>query len=152
MWCVPDSLMFLSAAPYAPPQNVSGEIESSRTITLEWEPPPLELQNGIITSYEIEVTELETAANFLFSTSDISFLLGSLHPAYTYDIVIAATTSAGTGPYSLPETFTMFEDGKSCTVTYLSKLCLYSFHLHVQFPTSLHQTLLLWRCHLVPLI
>ena len=72
---------------------------SSTSITLRWEAPLADLQNGIIRSYHISVVELETGRVRLFTTSSVDRLLivNLLHPFYTYNCTIAAYT-IGPGP------------------------------------------------------
>ena len=41
-----------------------------------------------------------------------SLSVGSLHPDYTYSYIVAARTSVGIGPFSLPRSIKMPEDGK----------------------------------------
>ena len=72
---------------------------SSTSITLSWQPPLSDLQNGIIRSYHISVEELETGNILTFVTSNVERLLvvNLLHPFYTYNCSIAAYT-IGLGP------------------------------------------------------
>lgn len=49
--------------------------------------------------------------------------LSSLHPNYTYEVAVAATTRMGTGPFSIPVLVTTHSDGKP-----LSSLCL-TYHV-----------------------
>ena len=94
-------LHFLHTVPSAPPVNTSGDPLSSTSITLSWSPPPLEHQNGIIRSYFINSTEIETNATYsytLFATGPtLSMTINSLHPYYTYQLTITAVT-IGPGP------------------------------------------------------
>jgi neogenin len=39
--------------PADPPQNVTVEAASSKSLIVRWEPPPPESQNGIITGYKL---------------------------------------------------------------------------------------------------
>jgi neogenin len=39
--------------PADPPQNVTVESASSKSLIVRWEPPPPESQNGIITGYKL---------------------------------------------------------------------------------------------------
>ena len=43
----------MSDIPADPPQNVTLEADSSKSLIVRWEPPPKESQNGIITGYKI---------------------------------------------------------------------------------------------------
>ena len=70
------------------------------TIQLMWAPPPLYQQNGVITSYLINVTERETGLVFSRSTTALRTVFTNLHPDYVYECRVAAITVAQ-GPYTL---------------------------------------------------
>ena len=102
----------LYPGPSGPPENLHVEIQSSTSVTVTWDPPPTESQNGIITGYFINVTLLENEDVFqLFSVAK-KLLIDTLKPFKSYDFVIAAQTSAGIGPYSRTVTTRTPEDGK----------------------------------------
>ena len=42
-----------SDVPADPPQNVTVEASSSKSLIVRWEPPPPESQNGVITGYKL---------------------------------------------------------------------------------------------------
>ena len=86
-------------APAAPPQDIMIHNITSTSFTLTWQPPPLELQNGVIRSYTITITEVETENIFLLESLTTSILVGSLHPYYTYVVSIHAITILA-GPHS----------------------------------------------------
>ena len=90
----------VSAAPSASPQNLSGFAVDHTSISLSWSPPPVHLQNGNITHYEINITERETGLVFQYTTTNTSIVISSLHPDYIYDCIVAAFTVA-LGPYSV---------------------------------------------------
>ncbi len=71
----------------------------AHNITLTWSPPPDEYNNGAIRSYSIRILEVESGHSFVVQTSDLEHSLLHLHPYYTYNISVAATT-VSTGPYS----------------------------------------------------
>ena len=73
----------------------------------------MEYQNGIITSYTINVTIIETGQQAVWQSNTTSLTVNSLHPHRTYECIIAAVTSAGTGPFSTHITITTPEDGKN---------------------------------------
>lgn len=102
-------LIFLSA-PSAPPTNVNGASLSSESIHITWNPPPTDLQNGLIRSYIIEVTENETGIISQHSTSMTQITLSSLHAFYHYDFTVAARTVSN-GPKSPPERVQTHPDG-----------------------------------------
>ena len=85
--------------PRAPPLNVSGSVVNSSTIVLNWNPPDVDDQNGIVRYYVVNVTELQTGSIFQFTANATSLTVTSLHPAYTYEITVSAAT-IGPGPFS----------------------------------------------------
>ena len=89
----------MCSAPSAPPLNLDGFAVDHTSISLSWNPPPFILRNGIITEYQINITERETGLVFQYSTMDTSIVITSLHPDYIYDCIVAAFTVA-LGPFS----------------------------------------------------
>ena len=62
--------------------------------------------------YRINITEVESG-RVLWYTSDISALVVSgLHPYYTYDWAVSASTIIGYGPYTEVSTVVTLEDCK----------------------------------------
>ena len=92
--CVP-------AVPTGAPLNATGRAVNSTAIIYTWEQPAPADRNGNITSYSLEVTELITGITSVYrqSGAHIELVVGSLHPFYEYECVIAAETSVGRGPY-----------------------------------------------------
>ena len=118
--------MFTHAVPSVPPSNVNGYVIDSTSISLSWEPPPQERQNGVVTGYLVNITEVETGNTSQLYTSSTSITLSSLHPSYTYICSIAAVT-IGPGPFSPNITLQVFEAGKRK----LSSTCRFLFiHMH----------------------
>ena len=93
------ALFVLISAPSSPPGKVTSGIITSTSITLAWQPPPLESQNGIIRSYEIVLVETETSTTSVYNTTETTIVISSLHPYYIYECRVAAVTDA-TGPFS----------------------------------------------------
>ena len=83
------------AVPDAPPQNVAVHSPSTGTITIRWSPPPVEVQYGIITGYEISfgVAESNIAQNSF--TSDLSITRTGLLSNTTYLLSVVAVNGAG---------------------------------------------------------
>ena len=99
--------------PSGPVVNPVALISSSTSIILEWEPPILVEQNGIITGYMINILAVESAeVNFQFNTTALSLLVEGLGPFTAYDCRIAARTIVGSGPYSTAITALTLQDGK----------------------------------------
>ena len=91
------------AVPSAPPQSVSAVTNSSFSIQVAWHEPPVEQQNGPISSYAIVYgvhPTLEPAQSSLIRTVASSYLLTQLSAYKEYYIKVAASTVNGTGPYS----------------------------------------------------
>jgi hypothetical protein len=74
-------------------------------------PPPAD-HNGIIRYYAVNLTETDTGVQFQIESETTAKFILSLHPSYTYDVVVAAVTIA-IGPYSLSVTFGLPEDAPS---------------------------------------
>ena len=105
------------SVPSSPPQTPRGNAMSSTGITLSWDPPPVDEQNGIITRYMISITELETGRSFSLFSPTTSVNVTSLHPYYTYNCTIAAVTIVGDGPYTTTINIVTLQDGKLVCVT-----------------------------------
>ena len=94
-----------------PPEDLNVEATTSETISLSWGPPDVQSQNGIITGYLINVTAIETGETFQVSSATTNLVIQSLRPFTMYICVIAAETSAGTGPFSISLSVQTSESG-----------------------------------------
>ena len=85
---------FLSTAPTHGPVNLTAIDTGPTYIHLTWSHPPDDTHQGIIRLYNIYTTEQETAQTFFDTTgaNDTELYLRSLHPFYTYHIMVAAVT------------------------------------------------------------
>ena len=81
-------------------------------IALFWNPPPADMQNGIIEQYAINITEVATGRLFSLFSSTTTVNVTSLHPYYEYSCVIAAVTMIGVGPHTSVITVVTLQDGK----------------------------------------
>ena len=106
--------------PSSPPQTPHGIAMSSTGITLSWDPPPADAQNGIITRYMISITEVETGRSFSLFSATTSVNVTSLHPYYTYNCTIAAVTVVGDGPYTTTINIVTHQDGKLVCCIYFT--------------------------------
>ncbi|XP_043556139.1 roundabout homolog 2 [Chiloscyllium plagiosum] len=95
-------------APSAPPQSVTVMMvgnHNSTSISVSWDPPPMEQQNGIIQEYKIWC--LGNASRFhINKTVDAairSVVIGGLLPGVQYRVQVAASTGAGVGVKSEPQ-------------------------------------------------
>ena len=101
----------MCTAPSSFPVNVSAEVIDSTTVMLRWKSPPSSDHNGVIRYYAVNLTELESASQFQQTVDTSPMVVSSLHPFYTYEVEVAAVTVA-VGPYSLPVSFQLPEDGE----------------------------------------
>ena len=92
--------------------NPAGEVLSPSAVSITWQPPVPEEQNGIIISYTIVLTELLTNTVFTYQRngSHTEIVITSLHPHYDYRCSIAAETSVGLGPFSASFILTTQQD------------------------------------------
>lgn len=84
---------------------------SSTSLSVTWDPPTLDSQNGIITEYRINITELETGNVISLISFNTFITVQFLHPYYTYASVVSAVTNAE-GPSSEELVITTPQDGK----------------------------------------
>ena len=100
------------SVPSAPAQDLSVIPLTPYSLSISWQAPPPDTQNGEIRFYIIGVLEVDTGTQSSYNTSNNSnnFTLQSLHPYYLYHISVAAAT-VGLGPYSPVETIRMQETG-----------------------------------------
>lgn len=103
----------LSPAPSGSPINTQARTINSTTIELRWELPPPEEQNGIVTSFQINITVTETKAIYLINSTANAINITELHPHYGYSLSVAAVTAGGVGPYSQLVSAVTHEDGKN---------------------------------------
>ena len=106
------SAVNVSIVPRTPPQNVSGTVVNFSTIVLNWNPPAIDDQNGIVRYYVVNVTEVQTANVLEFTANTTGLSITSLHPAYTYEIAVSAAT-IGPGPFSPALTLQTAEAGRN---------------------------------------
>ncbi|XP_064920419.1 roundabout homolog 2 isoform X13 [Columba livia] len=95
-------------APSAPPQSVTvltvGN-HNSTSISISWDPPPPDHQNGVIQEYKIWCLGNETRfhVNKTVDAAIRSVVIGGLYPGIQYRVEVAASTSAGVGVKSEPQ-------------------------------------------------
>ena len=92
------------------PVRLQGIAINSTTIELQWEPPPLSNQNGVIHSYLITISVAETRSFYQLTSESTALNISGLHPFYTYNLTVAAVLFHP-GPYSAVLTIKMPEDG-----------------------------------------
>uniref|UniRef100_A0A4W3JPB4 Roundabout, axon guidance receptor, homolog 2 (Drosophila) n=1 Tax=Callorhinchus milii TaxID=7868 RepID=A0A4W3JPB4_CALMI len=99
-------------APSAPPQSVTVQTvgnHNTTSISVSWDPPPAEHQNGLIQEYKIWCVGNESRfhINRTVDGSIRSVVLGGLYPGIHYQVQVAASTSAGVGVPSDPQPITI---------------------------------------------
>ncbi|XP_058483526.1 roundabout homolog 2-like isoform X3 [Solea solea] len=98
----------MEEAPSAPPQQVTvltvGS-HNSTSISVSWDPPPSDQQNGIIQEYKIWCLANETRfhVNKSVDATIRSVVVGGLQSGVQYRVEVAAGTSAGVGVKSKPQ-------------------------------------------------
>ena len=92
--------------------NLTGQVVDSTTVSLSWNPPPPETQNGVIRKYIIEATETDTDREYVWESISNNIVIHSLHPFYTYEFIVAAYT-VERGPFSYIVTLQTSQDGKA---------------------------------------
>ena len=102
----------MPTVPSGSPQAFNASATSPSSAVLTWQPPPFDEQNGMILSYVINVTIVETGGNFLLFSNSTTLTVTTLKPFRTYICIIAAQTSVGTGPYGTQFILYTPEDGK----------------------------------------
>ena len=84
---------------------------TSRSISLSWDPPHPDDQNGIIRQYIISINEIITNNTLTVTSTTTSVLIENLHPFYNYTISLAAETTE-VGPFTPMISVDLPEDGK----------------------------------------
>ena len=82
--------------------SISAVSVLNTSINFTWLPLPLEEQNGVIQRYHVFVYEINTNKSMKFETINSTIQVSNLHPFYSYELLVAAETNIGKGPYSQP--------------------------------------------------
>ncbi|XP_051652337.1 neogenin isoform X9 [Manacus candei] len=90
----------LSDVPSAPPQNLTLEVRNSKSILLQWQPPPAGTHSGQITGYKIRYRKVSRKSDVTESVggTQLSQLIEGLERGTEYSFRVAAMTVNGTGP------------------------------------------------------
>ena len=122
----------LQLVPSGPPRNLATVNVTSHSISLTWDPPTSTNQNGIIRTYIVSMTVLETEENIQLMSNTTQINLEMLHPYYTYSFGISAVT-IGAGPPSSVYNVTTDEQG-SLPFYIMANLHIYQSNLtHTSF-------------------
>ncbi|XP_071216094.1 roundabout homolog 2-like isoform X9 [Salvelinus alpinus] len=109
-------------APSAPPLQVTvltvGN-QNSTSISISWDPPPPEHQNGIIQEYKIWCLGNETRfhVNKTVDAAIRSVVVGGLQVGVLYRVEVAASTSAGVGIKSEPQPIVIGKDFRDVIIS-----------------------------------
>ncbi|EAT33150.1 AAEL014592-PA [Aedes aegypti] len=90
-----------SSVPSEAPSNVTLEASSSTSITIRWQPPPVEDRNGQITGYKIRYRKNKKPLQVETTPANVRhWELKGLERLSAYQVKIAAMTVNGSGPFS----------------------------------------------------
>ena len=109
-------------APSHHPQNITEQVLGPTSIHLSWSPPPEEHHNGVVRSYRVNVTEVETGRKLRYSTGSAEIVIRNLHPYYLYNCTVTAVT-VDEGPYSAVIAVRTKEAGNTNFLTSFMQLC-----------------------------
>ena len=98
------------------PINLRGVPLSSTTISLSWNPPPEEHQNGEIDFYIVLCWDGYSGSLFQHQTPSTNKTVYGLRPFYTYNCNVSAFT-VELGPFSASTNITTLEDGRKTTMS-----------------------------------
>ena len=122
-------ILLIYTVPTEAPRNVSVTVDSSRSIMLTWERPPMEEENGLLVNYHVIVIETQIhytddgeeirgIERYLNRTYNVSEgreqLIDMLHPDYNYTVSVAAATEPGISHFSDLITVRTDMDGERC--------------------------------------
>ena len=97
--------------PSGAPLNVAADANSSRSIRVQWDLPPPQQQNGDITGYVLRLIPITGGEGMDYETKGQFLFVDELSPHTTYECIVAARTSVGTGPFSAIVTIRTLEEG-----------------------------------------
>ena len=130
-------------APAGVPQNLEVSDISSTGALLTWQPPELELRNGIIRQYNISMVEMYSGKITSHMSLQNWTTLDGLHPYYTYSVAVAAETISA-GPFTNNVNFTTLQARELGTQDYLYNkpflllFCLFVFLQNAFTPLSVY--------------
>ena len=97
--------------PTGAPLNVAANVNSSRALSISWDPPEPEEQNGLITGYAVRVIPIIGGQTMDYEAEENHLFVEGLSPHTTYECVVAAMTKVGTGPFSAIVTVQTLQEG-----------------------------------------
>ena len=96
--------------------NITNTNTTSRSILLQWIPPPEDQHNGIITGYIIRILEDGVEKSVSVAAHVLEYTFEAL-PFTQYLLSIAAVNSVGMGPFGAITEVRSQEDGKKHNYT-----------------------------------
>ncbi|XP_064421842.1 neogenin 1a isoform X3 [Latimeria chalumnae] len=89
-----------SDVPSAAPQNLTVEVRNSKSILVQWQPPPAGTHNGLIVGYKIRYRKASRKSDVTESMGGMQLfqLIDGLERGTEYSFRVAAMTLNGTGP------------------------------------------------------
>eukprot|EP00050_Salpingoeca_kvevrii_P004780 m.260809 g.260809 ORF g.260809 m.260809 type:complete len:2240 (-) comp11043_c0_seq3:122-6841(-) len=88
------------AAPSGPPLDVTASTINSTAIRCSWAPPEPAMRNGIVVQYAVSVRAATETTTDQRVTTDTTIDVSELIPFTVYEVMVAAQTTAGSGPAS----------------------------------------------------
>ncbi|XP_022084069.1 neogenin-like isoform X5 [Acanthaster planci] len=85
------------------PDNISAEADSTTSITVTWEPPPVNQRNGLVNGYKMKYRTKENGKrthSLIIDGNERSYTISGLVRNTAYEVRMAAYNNNGTGPYS----------------------------------------------------
>ncbi|XP_028402428.1 receptor-type tyrosine-protein phosphatase S-like [Dendronephthya gigantea] len=85
--------------PSGPPQNAMFTSRGKNVLKLSWEPPEVNLHNGILTGYQVCYFSqtISTSPKCVKPNTTLTFTIDDLQPSTKYIVTVAAGTSVGFG-------------------------------------------------------
>ena len=111
MHSVCDQFDFCLTVPTGAPSNFVVDSTTPNSVSLSWNPPPVDQQNGLIRYYIIHCTPAGSAPMINTTSNTTEITIQNLLPFYQYSCTVAAFTIA-IGPASIVLTFTLPEAGE----------------------------------------
>ena len=92
----------LEDIPSHSPLNVIIEIINLHSVSIKWQPPPIDYMNGIIIGYRVSCSanNSKNTINLNTNSTTRAIIIGNLFDKMKYCIKVAAYNKVGTGPYT----------------------------------------------------
>ena len=104
-------LYISTVVPTGAPLQLTAPQVTTNSLTLSWDPPQFDRQNGLIRHYVIYITDFRSGASWEVNVNDTRALIPNLQPFVTYNCSVAAVT-IGVGPISESFVIRLPQDGK----------------------------------------